>query len=62
MCVYVRSPTLYVGEHSYGLYAIPALVSHPAELTHARVLLIEGPKSPIHSGNVLVGKFKTKHF
>uniref|UniRef100_A0A1B6C1J1 non-specific serine/threonine protein kinase n=1 Tax=Clastoptera arizonana TaxID=38151 RepID=A0A1B6C1J1_9HEMI len=51
-------PTLYVGEHLHGLYALPALIGHPPELFYARVLLIEGPKPPLKNENVLIGHYK----
>lgn len=41
-------PTLYVGQHVYGLYALPALVGHPSGLSHSPLLLIEGPNPLDH--------------
>ena len=39
------SPTLYIGEHSHGLYALPSLVdsSTPTITSKAGQLLLEGP-------------------
>lgn len=40
----VLQPTLYIGEHAGGLYALPSLVEEGSPLVEAKVLLIEGPK------------------
>ncbi|XP_073245548.1 serine/threonine-protein kinase/endoribonuclease IRE1-like [Porites lutea] len=42
----VLQPTLYIGEHAGGLYALPSLIEEGSPLVEPRVLLIEGPKPP----------------
>lgn len=41
----VLQPTLYIGEHAGGLYALPSLIEEGSPLVEAKVLLIEGPRS-----------------
>lgn len=43
----VLQPTLYIGEHAGGLYALPSLVEEGSPLVEAKVLLIEGPRSGV---------------
>ncbi|XP_032242727.1 serine/threonine-protein kinase/endoribonuclease IRE1 [Nematostella vectensis] len=43
----VLQPTLYIGEHSGGLYALPSLVEEGSPLVEAQVMLLEGPKKHI---------------
>ncbi|XP_046660602.1 serine/threonine-protein kinase/endoribonuclease IRE1 [Homalodisca vitripennis] len=54
-------PTLYVGEHTYGLYALPTLVGQrvPGLLTTqpAPVLLIEGPNATEVGNAFLLGHY-----
>ncbi|XP_015749838.1 PREDICTED: serine/threonine-protein kinase/endoribonuclease IRE1-like isoform X1 [Acropora digitifera] len=40
----VLQPTLYIGEHAGGLYALPSLIEEGSQLVEAKVLLIEGPR------------------
>ncbi|XP_031563309.1 serine/threonine-protein kinase/endoribonuclease IRE2-like isoform X1 [Actinia tenebrosa] len=43
----VLQPTLYIGEHSGGFYALPSLVEEGSTLVEPKVMLLEGPRSDI---------------
>lgn len=60
-CCCCSSPTLYVGEHVHGLYALPSLVGQqsPALTLHKhaqRVLLIEGPNTTDSQTSLIIGE------
>lgn len=46
----VLQPTLYIGEHAGGLYALPSLIEEGSPLVEAKVLLIDGPKPAVSTG------------
>ncbi|KAK3753794.1 hypothetical protein QZH41_018451 [Actinostola sp. cb2023] len=43
----VLQPTLYIGEHPGGLYALPSLVEEGSPLVEAKVMLLDGPRAQI---------------
>lgn len=55
------SPTLYVGEHKHGLYALPTLIGQqsPALPLHPRPMLIEGPNTTDALNAIILGMFLT---
>lgn len=74
ICFMFFSPTLYIGQHRYGLYALPSLIDSTTATISSKseYLLLEGPltiaqihkndnRVPLPGDHVVIGNIHTAH-